>query len=458
MHRKHITRIDDAEIGELRASVAGPVLRDGDDGYEAVRAVWNGMIQLRPGLIVRCAGTADVIAALSFARDNDLEIAVRGGGHNVAGKSLCADGLLIDCSMMKGIVVDPTNQTVRAQTGVLWGELDRETQAFGLATPGGVVSTTGIAGLTLGGGFGWLMRKHGLTCDNVLSLNLVTADGTPFVASEADNADLFWALRGGGANFGVVTSIEYRLHPVGPTVLGGMVLHPWPQAREVLRFYRDFTSTAPNELTTYAGLMHTPDGIPVAGIVVCYAGPVEEGERAVRAVKEFGSPVADLIGPMPFVAHQQIFDAGFPKGNLYYEKSSFLPDLGDDAIDVLVAQYERAPSPLSFVVVEHHGGAIRRVDPGATAFAHREPEYNLIPPAVWTDPASSDANVAWGRRLFDLMRPYSTGASYVNYMSEGESEERVRGAYGDNYSRLAMLKGKYDPTNVFHLNQNIEPS
>jgi FAD/FMN-containing dehydrogenase len=452
------TAVDHSAIEALRASVAGPVFRDGDDGYDAVRAVWNGMIQLRPRLIVRCTGTADVIKALSFARDNDLEIAVRGGGHNVAGKSLCADGLLIDCSMMKGILVDPTNRTVRAQTGVLWGELDRETQVFGLATPGGVVSTTGIAGLTLGGGFGWLMRKHGLTCDNVLSFNVVTADGTALVANEADNTDLFWALRGGGANFGVVTSIDYRLHPVGPIVMGGMALHPWAHARDVLRFYRDFTSTAPDELTTYAGLLHTPDGTPAAGIVVCYAGPVEDGERAVRPVKEFGSPVADLIGPMPFVDHQQIFDAGFPPGNLYYEKSSFLPDLSDDAIDVLVAQYEQAPSPMSFVVVEHHGGAIRRVDPDATAFAHREPEYNLIPPAVWTDPASSEMNIGWERRLWDLMQPYSTGASYVNYMSEGETEERVRGAYGDNYSRLATLKGKYDPTNVFHLNQNIKPS
>jgi FAD/FMN-containing dehydrogenase len=445
-------------VDQLQASLSGPVLRDGDDGYEAVRAVWNGMIQRRPGLIVRCTGTADVVEALSFAQANDLEVAVRGGGHNVAGKSLCEGGLLIDCSLMKGIQVDPTNRTVRAQTGVQWGEFDRETQVYGLAAPGGVVSTTGIAGLTLGGGFGWLMRKHGLTSDNVLSFNLVTADGTPVVASESENPDLFWALRGGGANFGVVTSIEYRLHPLGPIVIGGMVLHPWEQARDVLRFYRDFTQSAPDELTTYAGLLHTPDGLPVAGIVVCYAGPVEDGERAVAPVKAFGSPLVDLIGPMPFVAHQQIFDPGFAKGNLYYEKSSFMRELSDEAIDVLVTQYERAPSPMSFVVLEHHGGAIRRVRPDATAFAHREPEYNLIPPAAWTDPAASEANIGWARQLWDRIRPYSTGATYINYMSEGEDEERVRGAYGDNYSRLATLKAKYDPTNLFHLNQNIMPS
>ena len=450
--------LSDALIEELRTSVRGPVLRPGEDGYEIARKVWNGMIDKRPGLIVRCTGVADVISAVKFGRTHDLLVAVRGGGHNVGGKSLCDDGLLIDLSLMKGIVVDAANRTARAQAGVLWGEFDRETQAFGLATAGGVVSTTGIAGLTLGGGFGWLMRKYGLTCDNLLSVNLVTAEGEAITASEGENADLFWGLRGGSGNFGIATSFEYRLHSVGPIVVGGMVLHPLAQAADALRFYREFTQTAPDELTTYAGLLHSPDGAAVVALRVCYARPVEQGERVVQPLKNFSTPVADLFGSMSYLAQQQMFDAGFPAGNQYYEKSSFLAEISDDAIGTLISHFERVPSPLSGALIEHHGGAIRRVAEDATAFAHRAPEYNLVIPSAWIDPAESETEIAWTRGLWEAMQPFSTGGVYVNYMAEGESEERVRAAYGTNYGRLAALKRRWDPTNFFCLNQNILPS
>lgn len=445
-----------ASLTELRAQVRG-VLAPGDDGYEAARRIWNGMIDRRPAVIARCAGVADVMAAVRFAREEGLPVAVRGGGHGVAGRAVCDDGIVIDLSPMKGIWVDPAARTARAQAGVLWGEFDRETQAFGLATTGGVVSTTGIAGLTLAGGFGWLMRAFGLTIDNLRAVDLVTADGELLRASEREHPDLFWGIRGAGANFGVVTSFEYQLHRLGPTVIGGMVLHPFEQAGSVLRFYREFTADAPDELTTYAGLLTTPDGVKVAGIVVCYAGSLEAGEAAVRPIRSFGTPVADLIGPIPYVAQQTLFTEAWPAGRHYYEKSCFLRDLGDAAIDMLVDGFARVPSPLSMVIIEQHGGAIRRVPEDGTAFPHRAPEYNLILPASWTDPADTAVNVQWTRELYTAMQPFATEGYYINYMADIESEERARAAYGGNYARLAALKATYDPANLFRLNHNIPP-
>jgi FAD/FMN-containing dehydrogenase len=445
-----------AALTELRTQVRG-VLAPGDDGYEAARRIWNGMIDRRPAVIARCAGVADVMAAVRFAREEGLPIAVRGGGHGVAGRAVCDDGIVIDLSPMKGIWVDPAARTARAQAGVLWGEFDRETQAFGLATTGGVVSTTGVAGLTLAGGFGWLMRKHGLTIDNLRSVDLITADGELLRASEREHPDLFWGVRGAGANFGIVTSFEYQLHPLGPTVIGGMVLHPFEQAGAVLRFFREFTAGAPDELTTYAGLLTSPEGAKLAAVVVCYAGPLAAGEAAVRPIRSFGTPVADLIGPIPYVAQQMLFNDAFPTGRHYYEKSSFLRELSDAAIEALMDGFARVPSPHSQVVIEQHGGAIRRVPEDGTAFPHRAPEYNLILPASWTDPADTAVNVQWARELYTGMQPFATDGYYINYMADVESEERARAAYGDNYARLAALKARYDPANLFRLNHNIPP-
>lgn len=441
-------------LTELRQHVR-EVVTPADDGYEVARRIWNGMIDRHPAAIVRCTGVADVMATVHFAREHDLPLAVRGGGHGVAGRAVCDDGIVIDLSPMKGIWVDPAARTARAQAGVLWGEFDRETQAFGLATTGGVVSTTGIAGLTLAGGFGWLMRKHGLTIDNLRAVDLVTADGELLRASADEHPDLFWGVRGAGANFGVVTSFEYQLHPLGPTVIGGMVLHPFEQAGAVLRFYREFTTGAPDELTTYAGLLTSPEGAKLAAIVVCYAGPLAAGEAAVRPIRSFGTPVADLIGPIPYSAQQTLFNDALPAGRYYYEKSSFLRELSDAAIETLVDGFARVPSPSSMVIIEQHGGAIRRVPEDGTAFPHRAPEYNLILPASWSDPADTAVNVQWVRELYTGMQPFATDGYYINYMAEVESADRARAAYGDNYARLAALKAKYDPTNLFRLNHNI---
>jgi FAD/FMN-containing dehydrogenase len=444
-------------LAELRQHV-GAVIAPGEDGYEAARRIWNGMIDRHPAAIVRCTGVADVMAAVRCAREHDLPLAVRGGGHGVAGRAVCDDGIVIDLSPMKGIWVDPAACTARAQAGVLWGEFDRETQAFGLATTGGVVSTTGIAGLTLAGGFGWLMRKHGLTIDNLRAVDLVTAEGELLRASADEHPDLFWAVRGAGANFGVVTSFEYQLHPVGPTVIGGMVLHPFEQAGAVLRFFREVTAGAPDELTTYAGLLTSPEGVKLAAIVVCYAGSLTAGEAAVRPIRAFGAPVADLIGPIPYSAQQTLFNEALPAGRQYYEKSCFLRELSDAAIETLVDGFARVPSPSSMVIIEQHGGAIRRVPEDGTAFPHRAPEYNLILSANWADPADTAVNVQWTRDLYTAIQPFATEGYYINYMAEVESAERARAAYGGNYARLAALKATYDPSNLFRFNHNIPPA
>ena len=461
-------QIEAGKIEELKARLRGPVLQPGDDGYDEVRRVWNAMIDKRPAAIARCSGVADIIDAVRFARTNDLLLAVRGAGHNIAGTAMCEGGLVIDLSMLKGIRVSLEAGTVRAQPGVTWGDLDRETQPFGLAVPGGIVSTTGIAGLTLGGGFGWLTRKYGYTCDNLLSVDLVTADGELLIASETRHPDLFWGIRGGGGNFGVVTSFQYRLQPVGPTVVAGLVLHPMERAAEVIDFFRTFTAAAPEELTSLLILRIAPPapflpphvhGAPVAGIAVCYAGPIEDGMAAVRPLKEFGSPLADIIGPKPFSAHQTMLDGAQPPGRYDYWKSDYFSHISDAARDTLVAYAARLPSPESSVLLMHLGGAASRVAENATAAGHRGAEYILNIAGSWADPELTEPGIGWAREFWAAMQPFSMGGTYVNFMTADEGQERVRAAYGsEKYDRLVALKNQYDPTNLFRSNQNIAPS
>jgi FAD/FMN-containing dehydrogenase len=365
--------------------------------------------------------------------------------------------VVIDLSGMKGIQVDPARRTVRAAAGLTWREFDAETQAFGLATTGGVVSSTGIAGLTLGGGIGWLMRSHGLSVDNLLSVDLVTADGRLRTVSAREDPDLFWAVRGGGGNFGVATAFEYRLHPVGPTVLGGLLVWPRAQARDVLRAYRDFTRAAPEHASAYAALGTSPDGDPVVLVIPFFHGPLAEGEALLRPLRRFGPPLADAVQPVPYTAFQQLLDPLNPPGNRVYWKSAVLGGLGDDAIDAMIEHSAAAPSPLSATILEFYGGAANRVGVGETAYPLRDAEYALNAIAMWTDPAQDAANVRWSRRQWEAMRPYSPGSVYVNFVGLDEGEDRVRAAYGPNYARLAAIKARYDPGNLFRLNQNIKP-
>jgi FAD binding domain/Berberine and berberine like len=442
-------------IERFQAAFRGEVIQPGDSGYETARKIWNASIDKHPGIIARCAGVADVVAAVNFARENELLVAVRGGGHNVSGRALCDDGIVIDLSGMKGIHVDAKNHSARVQAGATLGDLDRETHVFGLAVPAGIISKTGIAGLALGGGVGWLVRKCGLTCDSVLSFDIVTADGNPRVASANEDEDLFWALRGGGGNFGVVTSFELRAHPVS-TVLGGLVIYPRDRAVEVLRFYRDFTQSAPEELTAYCALMHTLDGIPAVAVIACYCGDLTEGEKVFKPLRAFGSPMLDEIQPMPFPQMQTLLDAAFPDGNQNYWKSTFLRELSDDAIAVLVEHANRATSPLTGVTIEFYGGAASRAGVSESAFAQRQAQYDLAILAQWVDPGESQRHIGWARGLADLMRPFSSGADFLNFLGE-EGEDTIKAAYGPNYDRLMAVKKKYDPINFFCLNQNIKP-
>jgi len=453
-----VVAVDEAAVKRFGEGIRGQVLRPGDAGFDAARRVWNGMIDRSPALIVRSAGAADVVRAVDFARDQGLRLAVRGGGHSAAGNGVVEGGLVIDLSAMKGIRVDPGRRTVRAESGLTWGEFDAETQAFGLATTGGVVSSTGIAGLTLGGGIGWLMRSHGLSVDNLLSVDLVTADGKLRTVSAGADPDLFWAVRGGGGNFGVGTSFEYRLHPVGPTVLGGLLIWPRAQARDVLRRYRDFTQTAPENASAYAALGTSPDGQPVVLVVPFFNGPIAEGEALLRPLREFGPPLADLVQPMPYTAFQQILDPLNPPGNRVYWKSAVLQRLDDDAIDTIVEHAAAPASPLSAAIVEFYGGAANRVGVGETAYPLRDAEYSLNAISAWTDPAQDAANVRWARRLWEAVWRFSPGSVYVNFLGVDEGEDRVRAAYGPNYDRLAAIKARYDPDNLFRSNQNIKPA
>ncbi len=454
----HVTPELGAEVlGKLQRRLRGELLRPGHPGFDAARAIFNAMIDKHPALIVRCKEVSDVQVALEFARGHNLLVAVRGGGHNVAGKALCDDGLVIDLSPMKGAHVDPAARTVLAEAGLTWGELDRETQAHGIATTGGFVSTTGIAGLTLGGGMGWLMRKHGLACDNLRSVQIVTADGQLRSAGETEDPDLFWGVRGGGGNFGIVTSFEYRLHPVG-RMLAGVVFHPLEQAAGALRFYRDFMAAAPDEVMAYAVFLTSPEGARMFAIPVCYAGPLEKAEEALRPLRSFGPPAADQVGSMGYVEIQSMFDPAFPPGRLNYWKSNFLRELDDQAIDTIIRYFAAVPSPHSAVAIEPLGGAMSRVPVGQTAFPHRKAGYSLVIVSMWTDPAASAANVRWTRELWSAVQPFASEAVYVNYLDTDDAD-RVQNAYEpETYRRLRLLKRQYDPENVFRGNQNIGPA
>jgi FAD/FMN-containing dehydrogenase len=447
-------------IEQFHSGLRGGHLLRGDDGYEAARKIYNAMIDHRPAIIARCAGAADVIGAVNFARNNGLLVSVRGGGHNVSGNAVCDGGLMIDLSPMKSVRVDPQGKAVHAEAGVTWGEFDRETQAFGLATTGGLVSTTGIAGLTLGGGLGWLMGNYGLACDNLISVDVVIADGRLLTASKSRNEDLFWGLRGGGGNFGIATSFEFQLHPVGP-MLGCILIHRLDKAAEAIKFYDEFTRTSPDELGTFVGFVTSPEGERVMAIFVSYNGAIEEGERILKPLREFGPPLADMISPMRYVQIQRMMDDGFPAGRQNYWKSNFLKGLGTQAINVIINHVAKAPSPHSAVAIEQFSGAVNRVSINDTAFNYRDARYNLLIVGIWTDAAAKADNVRWVRELWDAMAPYSSGGVYVNYLGQeaDEGAERVKSAYGaEKYARLVALKQKYDPTNLFRLNQNIKPS
>ncbi len=452
--------LQESAIHDFETSLQGALRRPGEAGYDDARQIWNGMIDRRPALIACCHGIADVINSVNFARTHELLVAVRGGGHNVAGSAVCDGGLMIDLSGMKSIRVDPERRTARAEPGVTWAEFDRETQTFGLATTGGQISTTGVAGLTLGGGWGHLARRYGLACDNLISADLVTADGSFLTVSTTQHTDLFWGVRGGGGNFGVITSLEYRLHPVG-AVMGGIVAYPLAKAREVLRLFREFTAEAPDELASDIVLITMPDGTPVVGLVVCYTGPSEEGERVVKPLRTFGSLLMDGLGPMPYTTAQKLVDDFYPKGLQNYWKSSFLEEISDEAIDTLVRYCANRPSPMCHGLIEHQlGGAVSRVDREETAFNHRNVQYSFMSIGQCSDPAEGESCIRWAREFWGAMQPYSTGGVYVNYLGReaDEGTERIKAAYGpEKYQRLLALKNKYDPTNLFRLNQNIRP-
>jgi len=451
------TVLGEAAVRQLRTSLHGELLLPDADRYEETRKVWNGMINKRHALIARCAGTGDVIAAVTFAHDHNLLVSVRGGGHSVAGKAVCTGGLMIDLSRMRGIQVDPVARTTRVEGGALLGDLDRATQAFGLATTAGVVTHTGVAGLTLGGGVGRLAHKYGLACDNLLSVDIVTAKGQVLKASTTENTDLFWGVRGGGGNFGVVTSFEFRLHPVGPQVLGGAVMYPMGKARAALKFYYEYSQAAPDELSADAFLLTLPNGDQAFAIDVCYIGSIEQGERILQPLRKFGPPLVDQIQPTPYLDLQASADAFFPTGLHYYYKSHFMKEISDEAIAALVAHFAAVPSPRSLMIFQQYGGAVSRIGQADTAFGHREAQYNFIPASAWTDPTESEQHLNWAREAWDLMRPFSTGGVYVNNLAE-DGEDQVRAAYGPHYEQLVAVKNKYDPTNFFRLNANIKPT
>lgn len=447
-------------VAELARSFAGEILHPGDPGYEQARRVHNGLVDKRPALIARCRGLADIADAVRFARAQGLEVAIRGGGHNVAGRATVDDGLMIDLSPMKGIFVDAKARAARAQGGATWNDFNRETQLHGLATTGGVVSSTGIAGLTLGGGLGWLMGKHALALDNLLSAEVVLADGTVVTASEGEHPDLFWALRGGGGNFGVVASFEYRLHAVGPMITGGIVAYPFAAAWDVLRHYRDVTASLPDELTVFGGLVHAMDGSgeKLAVMVLCHCGTLAKGEQAVEPIKRFGTPALDAMGPMPYSQLNAMLDGAYPRGALNYWKSSFLSRLSDDAIRTMIDCFGRCPTPMGQLLLEHFHGAVTRVGVTDTAFPHRAEGYNMLVLSEWTDPSRNDACIAWARESFAALQPFMNGGRYVNYFDGDEQGDAVAAAYGPNYRRLQAIKAKYDPENFFHMNQNIRPA
>lgn len=458
-NKAQTTAVNDASVQTFAAKLRGPLLRPGTTGYDEARGVWNLMIDRRPALIARCRGAADVIAAVNFARDTGLIVSVRGGGHNVAGNAVCDGGLMIDLSLMKSVRVDVEARAARAEPGVTWLDFDTETQAFGLATTGGVVSTTGIAGLTLGGGLGWLQGSYGLACDNLISADVVTADGRLVTASARENEDLFWGLRGGGGNFGVVTSFEYRLHPVGP-LYGGLLAYPLERARIVFETWEKTTRNIPDQLTTQFGLLTAPDGRKVSAVFVCFNGPKSDAERALRPLAELGEPLVNGLSVMTYADMQNVFTAGVAPRRRSYWKSHFVERVEGETIDLLMKAYQAAPAGPGGIVFEHMSGEVRRIAPGATAFPHRSARFNLLIIGLWNDPADDDARTRWVRDAWASTKPFSSGSVYVNYLdaTADEGVERVKAAYGEEtYARLVRLKRKYDPKNLFRLNQNIAP-
>jgi FAD/FMN-containing dehydrogenase len=461
--------VPDAEaLGTFVETTRGAVLRPGDDGYDQARSIWNGLIDRRPALIVRCTGAADVVDAVNFAREQGLVLSVLGGGHNVAGNAVNDGGLVIDLSRMRGVHVDVAAGAVRVEGGATWGDVDRESQLHGLAVPSGVVSTTGVAGLTLHGGIGHLRRKHGLTIDNVLSVDIVTADGQLRTASATENEDLFWAVRGAGSNFGVVTSFEFQAHPVGPMVAVAAVMYPFERAPEVLAAWRDVMASAPEELSSMALCWSVPaaepfppelHGTPIVLVAAAWSGAVEDGEAVIQPLRSLGEPLLDLSGPWPWVGLQSGFDALFPAGELHYWKSRALAALTEDAIAEIVDLAGHRPTAGSDLVVWHHGGAMSRVGETDTAYAGRDAAFLVTVEANWTDPADSDEAIAWGRDAWAALEKHSTGGIYLNFPGFGEDQQAlVRAGYGVNYDRLAQLKAKYDPANLFRMNLNIEPA
>ena len=452
-----------ASLAEAAAELAkafwGELLQPSDPAYEESRKVHNGLVDKRPALIARCRGVADIVEAVELAKRLNLDVAVRGGGHNVAGRASVDGGLMIDLSPMKGIHVDPKTRTARAQGGVTWGEFNRETQLHGLATTGGVVSTTGIAGLTLGGGIGWVMGRHGLALDNLASVELVTADGRVRRASKDENPDLFWAVRGGGGNFGVAASFEFRLHDIGPMITGGLVCHELQAARDVLRFFREVSASAPDDMMLVAGLLSAPDGsgTKLATIAASYCGATSDGEAAMQRLKTFGRPVLDTIGPMTYCALNTMLDGGYPKGALNYWKSHFLRDLSDAAIEAMIDAFGKCPSPMSGILLEHFHGAASRIGVTDTAFPLRSVGYNLLVLSQWMNQPDNERCISWARESYAAMRPFTGLGRYSNYLDDDEPGDPSAAAYGPNYRRLREVKAKYDPANFFHVNQNIRP-
>ena len=456
----------EAVINALRPALRGDVVLPGDAGYDEARAIWNGMIDRRPAVIVRCRGAADVRRAVLFARETGLPLAVRGGGHNIAGNALCDGGVVIDLSPMRSVWVDPAKRVARVEAGCTLGDVDHETQAFGLAVPVGINSTTGIAGLTLGGGFGWLSRSRGLTIDSLLSADVVTAGGELVRASDTENPDLFWAIRGGGGNFGIVTSFEFRLHPVGPEVFAGLVVHALDDAPAVLRFYREFMKTAPEELACWFVMRQAPPlpflppewhGREILALAICHSGDPADAESVSAPLRGFGSPVGAHVGPMPFTAWEQILDPLLTPGARNYWKSHDFTELSDGLVEVLVDAARHIPDPQTEIAFAELGGAVARVPDGATAYGHRNAEYVINVHGRWADPEKDQACIAWARRLFDAAAPFATGAVYVNFLTQEETD-RVPAAYGANYARLVEVKRRYDPENLFRVNQNISPA
>jgi FAD/FMN-containing dehydrogenase len=452
-----MSTIDGEVLEAFAGSVSGNVLLPHDDRYEEARRVHNGLIDRRPAVIVRCAGATDIAEAVKLARSNGLEISVRGGGHNVAGRAVAEGGLMIDLSPMRGIHVDPAARTARAQGGVLWSELNREAHAHGLAVTGGAISSTGIAGYTLGGGLGWLMAKHGLGCDNLLGVELVTKDGEILNVDDASHPDLMWALRGGGGNFGVAASLVYRLHPVS-MVTGGLIAHPIDAAADMLRFYRDAVAGCSDDLTVFAAVVHAPDGsgMKLAAMVVFHTGDPDQAELDLAPFKGWGSPVVVDVGQMPYPVMNTLLDGAYPKDALNYWLSSFTTGLPDALIDAIVERFASVPSPMTAILLEHFHGAVTRIGPTDTAVPHRTEGWNLLLPSEWMDPADTEANIAWTKDSFAALSEHFSGGRWLNYLGD-DQDDAISAAYGPNYERLVEVKRRHDPDNVFHLNHNIVP-